>query len=163
MSIYHKPLFLFRSFSFYLTGGLIEKGVVRRFNEGFDGMSCPYIFTWSTERPNKVSIPLFKKKWERFHYISAFLIQFINTKRLGQWQVDVPHFTIPVSRELQIPEWIEILKTIPSRFTLPEILLREKNFFTLTFHSSGVLASKNSATLFTLMRSKHLHLFCYFW
>ncbi|GFH60096.1 hypothetical protein CTEN210_16572 [Chaetoceros tenuissimus] len=34
-------------------GELIEKGVVRRFNEGFDGMSCPYIFTWSTERPNK--------------------------------------------------------------------------------------------------------------
>uniref|UniRef100_A0A7S3PWC5 SET domain-containing protein n=1 Tax=Chaetoceros debilis TaxID=122233 RepID=A0A7S3PWC5_9STRA len=32
---------------------LIEAGVVRRLPDGFDGMSCPYIFTWSTERPNK--------------------------------------------------------------------------------------------------------------
>jgi hypothetical protein len=24
--------------------------------EGFDGNTCPYIFTWSTERPNKVNI-----------------------------------------------------------------------------------------------------------
>lgn len=32
---------------------LIEAGVVRRLPDGFDGNSCPYIFTWSTERPNK--------------------------------------------------------------------------------------------------------------
>ena len=36
-------------------GELIEKGVMRRLPEGFDGNTCPYIFTWSTERPNKVS------------------------------------------------------------------------------------------------------------
>ena len=36
-------------------GDLIEKGVMRRLPEGFDGNTCPYIFTWSTERPNKVS------------------------------------------------------------------------------------------------------------
>ena len=36
-------------------GELIEKGVIRRLPEGFDGNSCPYIFTWSDERPNKVS------------------------------------------------------------------------------------------------------------
>ena len=35
-------------------GELIEKGVMRRLPEGFDGNTCPYIFTWSTERPNKV-------------------------------------------------------------------------------------------------------------
>lgn len=36
-------------------GELIEKGVMRRLPEGFDGNTCPYIFTWSDERPNKVS------------------------------------------------------------------------------------------------------------
>jgi hypothetical protein len=36
-------------------GDLIEKGVMRRLPDGFDGNTCPYIFTWSTERPNKVS------------------------------------------------------------------------------------------------------------
>jgi hypothetical protein len=37
-------------------GELVEKGVMRRLPEGFDGNTCPYIFTWSTERPNKVNI-----------------------------------------------------------------------------------------------------------
>ena len=35
-------------------GELVEKGLMRRLPEGFDGNTCPYIFTWSTERPNKV-------------------------------------------------------------------------------------------------------------
>lgn len=35
-------------------GELIEKGIVRRLPDGFDGNTCPYIFTWSNERPNKV-------------------------------------------------------------------------------------------------------------
>jgi len=35
-------------------GDLIEKGVMRRLPEGFDGNTCPYIFTWSEDRPNKV-------------------------------------------------------------------------------------------------------------
>eukprot|EP00816_Leptocylindrus_hargravesii_P011558 CAMPEP_0196808030 /NCGR_PEP_ID=MMETSP1362-20130617/8002_1 /TAXON_ID=163516 /ORGANISM="Leptocylindrus danicus, Strain CCMP1856" /LENGTH=148 /DNA_ID=CAMNT_0042182183 /DNA_START=34 /DNA_END=480 /DNA_ORIENTATION=- len=34
-------------------GELVEKGVMRRLPDGFDGNTCPYIFTWSTERPNK--------------------------------------------------------------------------------------------------------------
>jgi len=34
-------------------GELVEKGLMRRLPEGFDGNTCPYIFTWSTERPNK--------------------------------------------------------------------------------------------------------------
>lgn len=34
-------------------GDLIERGVVRRLPEGFDGNTCQYIFTWSEERPNK--------------------------------------------------------------------------------------------------------------
>mmetsp|Transcript_39903 Transcript_39903/g.48636 ORF Transcript_39903/g.48636 Transcript_39903/m.48636 type:complete len:149 (-) Transcript_39903:217-663(-) len=34
-------------------GELVEKGVMRRLPYGFDGNTCPYIFTWSTERPNK--------------------------------------------------------------------------------------------------------------
>ena len=29
---------------------------MRRLPDGFDGNTCPYIFTWSTERPNKVSV-----------------------------------------------------------------------------------------------------------
>jgi len=37
----------------YTTGDLVEKGTMRRLPEGFDGNTCPYIFTWSTERPNK--------------------------------------------------------------------------------------------------------------
>ena len=32
-------------------GELIEKGVMRRLPEGFDGNTCPYIFTWSEKRP----------------------------------------------------------------------------------------------------------------
>jgi hypothetical protein len=36
-------------------GEMIEKGIVRRLPDGFDGNTCPYIFTWSHERPNKVS------------------------------------------------------------------------------------------------------------
>ena len=37
-------------------GELVEKGVMRRLPEGFDSNTCPYIFTWSTERPNKVNM-----------------------------------------------------------------------------------------------------------
>ena len=33
-------------------GDMIEKGTMRRLPEGFDGMQCEFIFTWSTERPN---------------------------------------------------------------------------------------------------------------
>jgi len=40
---------------FSATGELVEKGVMRRLPDGFDGNTCPYIFTWSNERPNKVS------------------------------------------------------------------------------------------------------------
>lgn len=36
------------------TGELIEKGVVRRLPDGFDGNESPYVFTWSNERPNKI-------------------------------------------------------------------------------------------------------------
>ena len=36
------------------TGDLVEKGVMRRLPEGFDGNKSPYVFTWSNERPNKV-------------------------------------------------------------------------------------------------------------
>lgn len=32
---------------------MVERGVVRRLPDGFDGNTCPYIFTWSTVRPNK--------------------------------------------------------------------------------------------------------------
>jgi hypothetical protein len=35
-------------------GDLVEKGVMRRLPDGFDGNTCPYIFTWSEERPNKI-------------------------------------------------------------------------------------------------------------
>ncbi len=35
------------------TGELVEKGLMRRLPDGFDGNTCPYIFTWSNERPNK--------------------------------------------------------------------------------------------------------------
>lgn len=38
----------------FKAGDLVEKGLMRRLPEGFDGNTCPYIFTWSTERPNKV-------------------------------------------------------------------------------------------------------------
>ena len=35
-------------------GELIEKGIMRRLPDGFDGNKCPYIFTWSNEKPNHV-------------------------------------------------------------------------------------------------------------
>lgn len=31
----------------------MEKGIMRRLPDGFDGNTCPYIFTWSLEIPNK--------------------------------------------------------------------------------------------------------------
>eukprot|EP00567_Pseudictyota_dubia_P018604 CAMPEP_0197433828 /NCGR_PEP_ID=MMETSP1175-20131217/1639_1 /TAXON_ID=1003142 /ORGANISM="Triceratium dubium, Strain CCMP147" /LENGTH=146 /DNA_ID=CAMNT_0042962331 /DNA_START=150 /DNA_END=590 /DNA_ORIENTATION=+ len=34
-------------------GELVEKGLMRRLPEGFDGNTCPYIFTWGEERPCK--------------------------------------------------------------------------------------------------------------
>jgi hypothetical protein len=34
-------------------GELVEKGIMRRLPDGFDGNTCPYIFTWSSEIPNK--------------------------------------------------------------------------------------------------------------
>ena len=34
-------------------GELVEKGTMRRLPDGFDGNTCPFIFTWSNERPNK--------------------------------------------------------------------------------------------------------------
>ncbi len=40
-------------------GELVEKGVMRRLPDGFDGNTCPYIFTWSNERPNKVNMIYF--------------------------------------------------------------------------------------------------------
>jgi hypothetical protein len=39
---------------YVFTGELVEKGVMRRLPEGFDGNKSPYVFTWSNERPNKV-------------------------------------------------------------------------------------------------------------
>ena len=33
---------------------LIERGVMRRLPDGFDGNKCQYIFTWSNERPNYI-------------------------------------------------------------------------------------------------------------
>ena len=33
---------------------LIEKGLVRRLNEGFNGMENPHVFTWSDQIPNKI-------------------------------------------------------------------------------------------------------------
>ena len=44
-------------------GDLVEKGLMRRLPEGFDGNTCPYIFTWSTERPNKVREYIFIVCW----------------------------------------------------------------------------------------------------
>ncbi len=38
----------------FAKGELIERGVMRRLPDGFDGNKCPYIFTWSNERPNHV-------------------------------------------------------------------------------------------------------------
>jgi len=35
----------------FVKGELIERGVMRRLPDGFDGHKCPYIFTWSNERP----------------------------------------------------------------------------------------------------------------
>lgn len=34
-------------------GELVEKGIMRRLPDGFDGNTCPYIFTWSLDIPNK--------------------------------------------------------------------------------------------------------------
>ena len=46
------------TFKYYLSSGeLVEKGVMRRLPDGFDGNTCPYIFTWSIDRPNNVSCP----------------------------------------------------------------------------------------------------------
>lgn len=38
----------------FSSGDLVERGIMRRLPTGFDGNTCPYIFTWSNERPNHV-------------------------------------------------------------------------------------------------------------
>lgn len=48
------PAALTSEFFFPTSGELVEKGTMRRLPDGFDGNTCPYIFTWSNERPNKV-------------------------------------------------------------------------------------------------------------
>eukprot|EP00009_Paramoeba_aestuarina_P008368 CAMPEP_0201509428 /NCGR_PEP_ID=MMETSP0161_2-20130828/2488_1 /ASSEMBLY_ACC=CAM_ASM_000251 /TAXON_ID=180227 /ORGANISM="Neoparamoeba aestuarina, Strain SoJaBio B1-5/56/2" /LENGTH=143 /DNA_ID=CAMNT_0047904375 /DNA_START=89 /DNA_END=523 /DNA_ORIENTATION=+ len=35
-------------------GELIERGIMRRLPDSFDGNTSPYVFTWSEERPCKV-------------------------------------------------------------------------------------------------------------
>jgi hypothetical protein len=40
--------------SIKIIGELVEKGIMRRLPEGFDGNICQEIFTWSTDRPNKI-------------------------------------------------------------------------------------------------------------
>lgn len=35
-------------------GELIEKGIMRRLPDDFDGNKCPYVFTWSDKIPNKI-------------------------------------------------------------------------------------------------------------
>jgi hypothetical protein len=52
-SLFCRTASLTQSLPPYFTGELVEKGVMRRLPEGFDGNTCEYIFTWSTERPNK--------------------------------------------------------------------------------------------------------------
>jgi len=42
------------SLFFFFVGELVEKGIMRRLPDEFDGNSCPYIFTWSKEIPNQV-------------------------------------------------------------------------------------------------------------
>ena len=37
----------------FKAGDLIERGVMRRLPEGFDGHKCQECFTWSTDLPNK--------------------------------------------------------------------------------------------------------------
>ena len=48
------PHFFFFFLTFSQLGDLIERGIMRRLPEGFDGNTSPYVFTWSTERPCKV-------------------------------------------------------------------------------------------------------------
>jgi hypothetical protein len=38
----------------FVEGELVERGIMRRLPDEFDGNKCPYIFTWSAERPNRV-------------------------------------------------------------------------------------------------------------
>ena len=38
----------------FAEGELVERGIMRRLPDGFDGNKCPYIFTWSTERTNRI-------------------------------------------------------------------------------------------------------------
>lgn len=38
---------------FSTLGELVERGIMRRLPDGFDGNTCPYIFTWGEERPCK--------------------------------------------------------------------------------------------------------------
>lgn len=38
----------------FVKGELIERGIMRRLPDGFDGHKCPYIFTWSNQIPNHV-------------------------------------------------------------------------------------------------------------
>ena len=45
--------YAFLVFLYVPSGELIEKGIMRRLPEGFDGMNVQEIFTWSDDIPNK--------------------------------------------------------------------------------------------------------------
>ena len=50
-------------------GEIVEKGIVRLLSDNFDGNSCPYVFTWSDDIPNK--------KWA----ITSGMAMFYNTSK----------------------------------------------------------------------------------
>lgn len=87
-------------------GDLVEKGVMRRLPEGFDGNTCQYIFTWSDEIPNKT--------WGMGSGCSPFYntdkAGFANTKMVRYFDED--KFEIFACKDIEIGE--ELLHTYKS-------------------------------------------------
>ena len=117
---------------------------MRRLPEGFDGNTCPYIFTWSTERPNKVRGGNDESAWNKrhvdpnpnylyFHHSSHSFIRYgLNQQRFGEWEVAVLHSTTRARRVRPTQEWFVTLMKIGSRFLLHVTLPRMRSYSTLT-------------------------------
>lgn len=124
-----------------LIGELVEKGLMRRLPDGFDG--------------HKVSVG---GSVSCFSIILAHLSSSAHTfslgvpkdpTKLGQWDLDAQPTITLIAKARQTHGWSATTTRIALRFLLPAILQRARNLPTPTSRLNGVNASKISMKLCT--------------
>jgi hypothetical protein len=113
--------------------------MMRRLPDGFDGNTCPFIFTWSTERPNKVwgmgsgcsayynTVRIYPKypmeqltvRSTRIPEISIVCSFFFFARSLSHTHTHAHSLCVRRTKKVQpTHEWTVSLKKIALRFTL---------------------------------------------